>query len=258
MKIAVLVKEVPDTYTQRHLDEETGLVDRENAELVLDEIGERSVEAALRLAETVDDPEIQLVSMAREEATANIRKGLAMGADSAVHVTDPALRGADLTLTAETLAKALEHVGFDLVIGGDVATDGNGGALPAMLAELLGVPHLTNLTELTVNGTEVTGTRASDGATIELRADLPAVVSITESFPDPRFPNFKGIMAAKKKPLTALSLDDLGVDAEDLSHPRAIMTAVAAAPPREAGVTVTDDGTGAEQLADFLEQNRLI
>lgn len=259
MRIVALIKEVPDTYGERKLDLETGLADRSASETVLDEICERAVEAALKLAE--DDPEeveVHVMSMAPESATATIRKGLAMGAAAAVQVTDPALLGADLSLTAEVLAKAIEREGYDLIIAGNLSTDGNSGLLPTMISEWLDFPHLTQLTSLELDGATISGTRPTDDGVEKLKATLPAVISITESFPNGRFPNFKGIMAAKKKPTTTLSLADLGIDAEDFSVPRAIMTEVSKAPPRAAGVKVTDDGDAARQLVDFLAQNRLI
>ncbi len=259
MRLVVLVKEVPDTYGERKINLETGLADRAASETVLDEICERAVEAALKLAEgSSDDIEVHVMSMAPASAAATIRKGLAMGADAAVHITDDTLLGADLGLTAEVLARTIEQNGYDLVIAGNLSTDGNSGLLPAMIAEWLDLPHLTQLTSLDLDGDTVSGVRLGDERIEKLSATLPAVVSITEAFPDGRFPNFKGIMAAKKKPMTTISLAELGIDAEDFSAPRAIMTAASAAPPRAAGLKVTDDGDAARQLVDFLAQNRLI
>ncbi len=257
MRIVVLVKEVPDTFGERKISLETGLADRAASDPVLDEICERAVEAALALAGTGDHT-VDVMSMAPESAGASIRKGLAMGAEAAVHINDPALLGADLSLTAEVLAKAIERENYDLVVAGNLSTDGNGGVLPAMIAEWLDRPHLTQLTTLEATDSTVSGARASDDGVLNLTAELPAVVSITESFPDARFPNFKGILAAKKKPMTQLTLADLGVNAEDFSVPRSIMTQVAECPPREAGIKVTDDGSAAAQLADYLAQNKLI
>src|SRR5690606_29531432 len=132
----------------RKLNLETGLADRGASEAVLDEIGERSLEAALSHADKSPDVEVVVLSMAPAGSAATIRKGLAMGAASAVHVTDPGLVGADLGLTAEVLAAALRRTGFDLVIAGNLSTDGSGGVLPAMIAELLDVPSLTSLNQL--------------------------------------------------------------------------------------------------------------
>ncbi len=134
MKIVVLVKEVPDTYGDRKLNLETGLADREASEAVIDEIGERALELALKYADANEGTEVAVLSLAPGGATSTLRKGLAMGAGSATHISDEALRGADLGLTAETLAGAIRRVGFDLVITGNVSTDGSGGMIPAMLA----------------------------------------------------------------------------------------------------------------------------
>ncbi|WP_166875493.1 electron transfer flavoprotein subunit beta/FixA family protein [Salinibacterium sp. ZJ450] len=258
MKIIVLVKEVPDTYGDRKLDLETGLADRGAGEVVLDEIGERSLEVALSFADKNADTEIVVLSMAPESAAATVRKGLAMGATSAVQVADEALRGADLGLTAQVLAAAIQRTGFDLVIAGNLSTDGTGGVLPAMVAELLGVPQATSLTSIEIAADAVTGVRATDDGTMQVSAPLPALVSITEALPDARFPNFKGIMAAKKKPFETLSLADLDVDPDDPESARSIVIAIAEKPARDAGVKIVDEGDAGEKLAEFLVQNRLV
>ncbi len=258
MKIIVLVKEVPDTYGDRKLSLETGLADRGASETVLDEIGERALEVALSYADKNPDAEIVVLSMAPEGSAATVRKGLAMGAGSAVHVADEGLVGADLGLTAEVLAAAVKRTGFDLVIAGNLSTDGSGGVIPAMVAELLDVPNLTSLTSLEIGESSVSAERASDGATMRVSAELPAVVSITERFPDARFPNFKGIMAAKKKPFETLTLADLGIEPEDSGASRSIVLALSEKPPRQAGTKIIDEGDAGEKLAEFLVQNRLV
>jgi electron transfer flavoprotein beta subunit len=257
MKIVVLVKEVPDTWGDRKLDLETGLADRGASDAVLDEIGERSLEVALSYADANPGTDVVVLSMAPESAQATVRKALAMGAASAVQVVDDALHGADLGLTAEVLAAALTRTGFDLVITGNLSTDGSGGVMPAMLAELLNLPAALNLTSATISGDSVSGVRATDAGTAEVTAPLPAIISITEALPDARFPNFKGIMAAKKKPFETVSLADLGVDPDAPDASRSIMVAIAEKPPREAGVKIVDEGDAGEKLADFLIQNRL-
>lgn len=255
MHIAVLAKVVPDTYGKRSLNLETGLVDRADGDVVLDEICERAIEAALQLD---GEHTIELVSMGSEDSVAALRKGLAMGGDEAVMVTDEQLLGADLGVTARVLAAVIDKRGYDLVLTGNESTDGASGMLPAMLAEHLDAALLTGLTTLTVDGESVSGERTTDYGSATVTAQTRAVVSITEAFPDPRYPNFKGIMAAKKKPLTTLTAADLGVDPEDFSYPLAIMTDVAAAPPRAAGTKITDDGTAAEQLVSYLVDNKLV
>jgi len=258
MKIFVLVKEVPDTYGDRKLDLETGLADRAAGDLVLDEITERALEVALTYADAHEGTEVVAVSMAPEGSTATVRRALAIGAASAVHIADEQLRGADLGLTAEVLAAAIRRGSPDLVITGNLSTDGSGGVMPAMLAEHLGWTQATALTAVEITPDAVTGTRATDFGPQSVTAALPAVISVTEALPDARFPNFKGIMAAKKKPLEVVSLDDLGVSADPAVAPRSIMTAVAEKPPRAAGVKIVDEGDAAQQLVDFLVQNRLV
>ena len=265
MKIVVLVKPVPDTYGDRVLSIETGLADRAASETVLDEITERALEAAIRHKESASDVEVVAMSMAPADAQSTLRKALAMGADSAVHIADEALAGADLVRTAEVLAAALRRTGFDLAVTGNVSTDGTGGVMPAMLAELLDVPAATRLESFEVGADAVQGTRVTDGGTMTVTAALPAVVSITEALPDPRFPALRGIMGAKKKPLEVVSLDDLAAELEALAAPvdetaapRAIMTAADQRPPREAGEIITDEGDAGERIAAFLADRRLV
>jgi electron transfer flavoprotein beta subunit len=257
VKIIVLVKEVPDTYGDRKLNLETGLADRAASDAVLDEIGERSVEVALSFADKNPDTEVVVLSVAPESAAGSIRKSLAMGAGSAVQVVDERLSGADVGLTAKVLAAAIERTGFDLVIAGNQSTDGSAGVVPAMVAELLGVPQLTGLAAVEITESGVSGSRATDDGVARVAAELPAVVSITEALPDARFPNFKGIMAAKKKPFETLSLDDLDVTVDEAAAPYEIMTAVSEKPPRGAGVKIVDEGDAGTQLAEFLISNRL-
>lgn len=257
LRIIVLVKEVPDTYGERKLSLETGLADRGASEPVLDEIGERSLEVALSYADGHADTQVTVLSMGPESAVASIRKGLAMGATDAVHVVDEGLLGADLGLTAEVLAAAIRRGEWDLVVAGNLSTDGSGGVLPAMIAEHLGVPHLTSLQSLSIGDGEVSGERASEAGVAQVSASLPAVVSVTEALPDARFANFKGIMAAKKKPFETVSLADLGVNAEDESAGRSIVIGISERPARQAGMKIVDEGDAGEQLAEFLVSNRL-
>lgn len=257
MKIVVLVKEVPDTYGDRTLNLETGLAERGAGDKVLDEIGERSLEVALSYADAHPGTDVAVLAMVPEAAVTTVRKALAMGAASAVQIVDDALAGADLTVTARVLAAALTRGGFDLVITGNLSTDGAAGVLPAMLAEHLGVPQATALSSVTITEDAVTGTRASDYGVATVSTSLPAVISITEALPDARFPNFKGIMAAKKKPLETLTLADLGISIDIAAQPQSIMTAVSEKPPRGAGVKIVDEGEAGQKLADFLVENRL-
>jgi electron transfer flavoprotein beta subunit len=183
---------------------------------------------------------------------------LSMGADSAVMVTDPALAGSDTVQTAKVLAAALEQIGADLVMAGNKSTDGQGGLVPAMVAELRGQALAPSLDELIITDTAVEGHMQIDGGALTLRAELPAVVTVTEKAAEPRFPNFKNIMAAKKKPITTWSLADIGIQAGPESAPvQSVMVSAQQRPEKQAGLKITDDGTAATQLAEFLTGNRL-
>lgn len=257
MKIIVLMKEVPDTYGERRLDPETGLAQRGDVDVVLDEVGERALEAALTYSDGAADAEVVAMSMGPETAVASLRKALAMGAAKVVHIADPELAGSDLGQTAEVLAAAIKREGFDLVIAGNVSTDGGAGVLPSMLAELLNLPYASNLASVKISGEKISGVRESDRGSSEVSAPLPALVSITEQLPEARFTSFKGIMAAKKKPYETITAADLGLEPGRLDVPRSIMTSVSEKPPKKAGVKIVDQGDGGTRLAEFLVQNRL-
>ncbi|MET8503000.1 electron transfer flavoprotein subunit beta/FixA family protein, partial [Streptomyces microflavus] len=195
-----------------------------------------------------------------EDAKDALRKALSMGADKAVHVEDDDLHGTDVIGTSLVLAKAVEKTGYDLVICGMASTDGVMGVLPALLAERLGVPQVTLLSEVAVNEGVVTGRRDGDTASEQLQASLPAVVSVTDQSGEARYPSFKGIMAAKKKPVQSLDLDDLDLDADEVGLAGA-WTAVDSAterPARTAGTIVKDEGEGGKQLAEFLAGQKFI
>lgn len=258
MRVIVLMKEVPDTWGDRTLDLETGLLNRSASEPVLDEITERALEVALSHRDSHPETEVILLAVGPASTLpASLRKGLAMGADRAVHVEDDALLGADLTLTAETIAAAARHIGFDLIVAGNISTDGGGGVLPSMLAELLGVAGLSSLSSVELSEHTVAGRCNTEAGSFEASAALPAVISITEALPDARFSNFKGIMAAKKKPFETMSLAELGITLDNAAA-RSIVIAVAQRPARTAGTRITDDGDAGQQIADFLARNQLI
>lgn len=255
MKIVVLVKEVPDTYGERKLDLATGYVDRAASDAVIDEVGERALEAALSYKDANKETEVVALSMGPETVTKALRKALAMGATSAVHILDDSLAGADLLRTSSVLAAALRKIGFDLVVAGNESTDGRGGVVPAMIAEHLDVPHLTYLNTLAITAGAVSGERSGEGCAVHAQAGLPAVISVSERTPEARFPGFKGIMMAKKKPLSQWSLADLE------AAPAAAGTQVLSVkerPARAGGTKIFDDGNAAEQLAEYLAAGRLI
>jgi electron transfer flavoprotein beta subunit len=259
-KIVVLVKQVPDTYSERKLNEGDHTLDRESADAVLDEINERAVEEALKIKEA-GEGEVTVISVGPDRVTDAIRKALSMGADKAIHVSDEALKGSDLIATAKVLAAAIGKVeGYDLVIAGNEASDGRGGAVPAAVAELLGLPQLTHLREVTVDGGSVRGVRETDDGRSSLEASLPALISVTEKINEPRYPSFKGIMAAKKKPVDTFTIADLGIDAGEVGLANAWSAVVEAAPkpPREAGQRVEDEGDGGAKIAEYLVGQKLI
>jgi electron transfer flavoprotein beta subunit len=195
-----------------------------------------------------------------EDAKDALRKALSMGADKAVHVEDDDLHGSDVMGTSLVLAKAIEKTGYDVVIAGMASTDGTMGVLPAILAERLGVPQVTLLSEVKIEDGKVTGRRDGDAASEQLEASLPAVVSVTDQSGEARYPSFKGIMAAKKKPVESLELDDLDIDADEVGLAGAWTAVDSAAerPARTAGTIVKDEGEGGKQLAEFLASQKFI
>jgi electron transfer flavoprotein beta subunit len=259
MKIAVLVKEVPDTWGDRSIDPGTKRIVR-GKDLVIDEINEKAVEAALLVKEANAGSDLTVVTMGPKSALDALRKGLAMGADAGIHIVDDSLAGSDAVQTSAALAAALAPRGFDLVITGNESTDGRTAAVPAMLAERLGVAQLTFLRTLEVSGSRVSGERMTEDGHIDVTAELPALVSVTEQIAEARYPNFKGLMAAKKKPVETLALADLGIPAGDAggANSWSVVETVTPRPPREGGTLITDDGTAATQLADYLASAKLI
>ncbi|WP_079063475.1 electron transfer flavoprotein subunit beta/FixA family protein, partial [Peterkaempfera griseoplana] len=215
LRIVVCVKYVPDATGDRRFAEDT-TTDRESVDGLLSELDEYGVEQALRIAEASGDAEVTVLTVGPDDAKDALRKALSMGADKAVHVNDDDIHGTDVIGTSAIVAKALEQTGFDLVVCGMASTDGTMGVLPALLAERLAVPQLTLLSEVSVQDGTVTGRRDGDAATEQLQASLPAVVSVTDQSGEARYPSFKGIMAAKKKPVASLDLDDLGIDADQV------------------------------------------
>ncbi len=260
MNIVVLIKQVPDTWSERTLDGSDHTLDRGSADAVLDEINERAVEEALKIKAGVES-EITVVTMGPERATDAIRKALSMGADRAVHLSDEGLHGSCAVQTARALAKVIGTLGdVDLVLAGNEATDGTVGAVPAMVAEVLGLPELTHARKVIVEGRTVIVERETDDALTILQADLPAVVSVNEKINEPRYPSFKGIMAAKKKPVSTLSLSDVGIERSAVGLAGATSTVIESAPrpPREAGQVVIDEGDGAVRLTEYLIGQKLI
>ncbi|MCZ0726561.1 electron transfer flavoprotein subunit beta/FixA family protein [Mycolicibacterium iranicum] len=260
--IVVLIKQVPDTWSERKLSEGDWTLDREAADAVLDEINERAVEEALLIKEKEGgDSTVTVLTAGPERATEAIRKALSMGADKAVHLVDEGLHGSDMVQTGWALARALGTIeGTELVIAGNEATDGTGGAVPAIIAEYLGLPQLTHVRKLTVENGKVTAERETDDGVFTLEASLPAVVSVNEKINEPRFPSFKGIMAAKKKEVTKLTLAEIGVEADEVGVANAGSKVLSSTPkpPKTAGEKVTDEGEGGKKIAEYLVGQKII
>ncbi len=263
MKIAVCVKYVPDATGDRHFEDDK-TVDRVGVDGLLSELDEYAVEQALQIKEKADNPddvEVVALSVGPESAVDAVRKALQMGADKGVHVVDDAIAGSDAIATSLVLAKAVEKDSYDLVMCGMASTDGSMSVVPAMLAERLGLPQLTLASVVETQGDQVRIKRDGDVATEVVGGTMPLVLSVTDQSGEARYPSFKGIMAAKKKPLETLSLSDLGVDAGDvgLSVAWTQVEDTTARPPREAGEIVKDEeGSGAKALADFLATKKFI
>jgi electron transfer flavoprotein beta subunit len=259
MNIVVCVKQVPDTSAERKLGQGDATLDRESVDGLINELDEYAIEEALAIKEA-HGGEVTVLTMGPEKASESIRKALSMGADKAVHVSDEALAGSDALVTSLVLAEALKQTGFDLVILGSESTDARTGVVAAMLAERLGVPQLTLASKVDIDGGSVTVRRVTDDGYATVTGPLPAVVSVVEKINEPRYPSFKGIMAAKKKPVQTLALADLGVaaDAAGLAGSATTVADFAARPPRAAGQVVTDEGDGGTKVAAFLAERKFI
>ncbi|MFH8470492.1 electron transfer flavoprotein subunit beta/FixA family protein [Streptomyces sp. NPDC017991] len=259
LRIVVTVKYVPDATGDRHFAEDL-TVDRDDVDGLLSELDEYAVEQALQIAGEADDAEITVLTVGPEDAKDALRKALSMGADKAIHVEDDDLHGTDAIGTSLVLAKAIEKAGYDLVISGMASTDGTMGVLPALVAERLGVPQITLLSEVSVADGVVRGRRDGDSASEQLEASLPAVVSVTDQSGEARYPSFKGIMAAKKKPVESWDLEDLEIEADEVGL-EGSWTRVDSAterPARTAGTIVKDEGEGGKQLAAFLAERKFV
>jgi electron transfer flavoprotein beta subunit len=258
VKILVLLKEVPDTWGPRRLDPSTGRVDRESADPIMDEIGEKALEVGLQYADRNAKTEVVALTMGPSSANAMLRKALAMGATRAVHILDDRLIGADMGWTAAVLAAAIRAEAPDLVIAGNESTDGRGGVVAVMVAEHLGLPVLSGLLSVDIGPDHVQGAAADETRSLVVRAPLPAVISVSERLPEARFPSFKGKMSAKKKPLDVRAVADLGLGETLAGLTRSIVLTIAEGQVRQAGVKINDDGRAAQRLVDFLVERQLV
>jgi electron transfer flavoprotein beta subunit len=259
MNIVVLVKQVPDSGSARSLDPADNTVARAGADNVINEMDEYAIEEALQVRDR-EGGEVTVLSVGPDSATDAIRKALSMGADKAVHVVDDAIHGSDALQTSAVLAAALQRIEYDLVLCGAEATDSQMSVMPALLSERLDIPLVSGARKLTLENGTAKVERQTDAGYWALEARLPAIVSVWDSINEPRYPSFKGIMAAKKKPVDTVSLADLGLDPSGVGLANAATAVVdfAGRPPKGAGVKVNDEGDGAQQLVDFLAGQKIV
>lgn len=266
MNIVVCVKYVPDATADRQFEPDN-TVDRVGVDGLLSELDEYAVEQALQIKEKAegDDVTVTALCVGPEKAVDAVRKALQMGADQGIHVVDDAIAGSDAVATSLVLAKAVEKAGaekpVDLVVCGMASTDASMSVVPAMLAERLDLPQVTFASVIETQGDQVRVKRDGDSATEVIGGTMPLVLSVTDQTGEARYPSFKGIMAAKKKPLETWSLSDLGVDAGQvgLSVAWSQVEDTTARPPRTAGEIVKDeDGSGATALTEFLASKKFI
>jgi electron transfer flavoprotein beta subunit len=265
MKIVVCVKYVPDAQAELSFSAVDSTTDRVGVDGLLSELDEYAVEAALVLAEGAEGGlaanAVTVLTVGPDRAADAVKKALQMGAAGGVHVCDEAIHGSDAVATSLVLAQAIGKIGgVDLVLTGMASTDAAMGVVPAMLAERLGLPQVTLASELGVADGVVRVRRDGDVASETISASLPAVVSVTDQINEPRYPSFKGIMAAKKKPVQVWSLADLGLDGSvvGLGAAWTRVESFAARPPREKGQVVTDEGDGGTRLVEFLAAQKFL
>ncbi len=271
LNIVVLVKHVPDTQFDRRLDGPDHTLDR--SESILSELDEYALEAALQLAEERGGEKggttVPAVAMGPSAALNAVKKSLQIGAYKGVHLSDDALHGSDAAATSLALAAVVRHLEstsgpVDLVITGMASTDGETSLVPAQLAERLGFAQLTFASELGTaagdTGVVLRARRDGDSYSEVIDAPLPAGVSVTDQATEPRYPNFRGIMAAKQKPVSVLTLQDVGLEPAQ-GGKEGSWTSVAASAPRPArgaGTVITDDGDAGIKLVDYLASQKLI
>jgi len=266
VNIAVCVKQVPDSWAEKKMS--GGVLDRESAEAVLNDLDEYAVEEALRIVEAhggngdAGPHKITVISMGPNRATDAARKALSMGADSAIVVTDAALAGSDALTTSRVLAKVIAEGSFDLVICGTESTDARMSVVPAMIAQRLKWASLTFAGSVNVvpDTGEISITRVAETGVDSVQAKLPAVVSVIEKINEPRYPSFKGIMAAKKKVMEIRDLASLSIDSNTVGAEGAwsVVVDAVARPPRSAGIKVVDSGNAGNELVEFLVEKKLI
>jgi len=260
MNVVVCVKQIPDPADPGSLDPNTKTLNR-SAKLILDESDSYGVEMALQLVTKAGGGEVTLVSMAPNSEVSGLRTALAMGAAKAVLVSDEALQGTDALGTAKVLAKAIERAGeADLILTATESSDGYTGTVPTQIAELLGLPSVTFAKEIHLEGDSAKVQRQTESGYDDVESPLPAVVSVTAGVVEPRYPSFKGIMAAKSKPVDQVSLADLGIDPATVGWAGGgqEIVEIVKAEERESGTIVEDDGEGFQKVVDFLAELKVI
>src|SRR6266849_3638847 len=257
MKIAVCVKHVPEG--TKRIDPSTKRLDR-SGEGSLNSFDANAIEEALRLKEAGGEGEVVLISLGPEKALDSLRKGLAMGADRAVLVSDAAAEGSDLVATSLALAKALEREQADVILFGQQSSDSDGAVLWAAVADRLQRPVVSQAAELTVSEGKARVKRQTEFGYDVIEAPLPVVVAVSDAINEPRYPSLKGIMGAKKKPQDVLSLGDLGIEAADAGEQgsRTEVYELGAPPARGDQVKIEDDGSGAQKILDYIAERRLV
>jgi electron transfer flavoprotein beta subunit len=259
MNVAVCVKQIPDPASPGRLDPTTHTLVREG-KLILDDSDSYGVEMALQLVDKAGGGEVTLVSMAPNAEMSGLRTALAMGAHKAILVSDETLKGSDALGTAKVLAAAIKRAEPDLVIAATESTDGYTGTLPVQVAQLLGFPSITFAKKVEVGDGKVKVDRQTEAGYDEVESPLPALVTVTAGVVEPRYPSFKGIMAAKGKPVDQLSVADLGLSADQVGPAGARQEVVSVEPAeeRKAGEIVVDEGDAHEKIVAFLEQLKVI
>ena len=261
MKMYVCIKQIPDPNTVvSKLDPNTKRLVRTGVSLVLDPGDESTISAAIKIRDTIGDSEVTVVSMGPASAQEAMRRALAMGADRAILVTDPALAGSDALGTARVLAAVLKKEEVDLVFCSTESTDGYTGMVPGGIAEFLNLPQLTFAREITIDSHKIVIKRVTMTGYQTVECPLPAVVTIASGAYEAIYPTMKGIMGAKKKPFTQLSLADLGIEASQVGEAgaRERVLAIGQAEARAAGQVIKDEGNSAQAIADFLQRYQLL
>jgi electron transfer flavoprotein beta subunit len=261
MKIFVCVKQIPDPNTVvSKLDPNTKRLVRSGVSLVLDPGDETTISAAIKLRDTIGNSELTVVSMGPSSAQEALRRALAMGADRAILITDPALAGSDALSTARVLAAALKKESPDLIYCSTESTDGYTGMVPGGIAEFLTIPQLTFAREVTIQSNKAVAKCVTLTGYKTIECPLPAVVTIASGSFEAIYPTMKGIMSAKKKPFTQYSLADLGIDTSQVGEAGAHekVMAIGKVEARAAGQVIQDDGNAAQAIADFLQRNALL